>query len=478
MKKPPRRTGNSTRSIVPRPGCHEQKHLRDMTALFKIDVAWPEILAACAYSPEEAYLTVGNIRITANDICLTRCHEKRSDRIKDGPLLSLYPMALWLCGVWWRILYEPRLSDDILKEPLDWRMSHELASIGEGYIWPPLQFASDGQNLSIRFQHRSDDAQARPVEYLGATMQTIPLEAAFEGFSRCVVATLSRLESRSFWATELHKAWVQLQIERSDPEMTTYRIVEARLGYDPDGAPEHIIELMVRLEQEFGKEIALEIAALCNRHESDENQEQRLRRILNIPTQGLQGRFPDISIPSLPDHQLPEVYGRMLSREIRKATGISLEKNYEDSDLYGIFGLTENQTRNAPVCEENFSLCRRNNETLSLLFPKKSGGDSPLNRRFFMARLLGACLYYRKNCETFLPITDSKTWVQRMQRAFAAELLAPIESIRAMVDGNYSKKFLATVAETFRVRPELIVHSLLHHGDIRYTAAREWYARV
>ncbi|MBL7650490.1 MAG: hypothetical protein JNK74_30455, partial [Candidatus Hydrogenedentes bacterium] len=60
--------------------------------------------------------------------------------------------------------------------------------------------------------------------------------------------------------------------------------------------------------------------------------------------------------------------------------------------------------------------------------------------------------------------TDAKTWRQRAQRAFAAELLAPIESIRQTLDGDFEADRIEQLARELDVSPFLVQSQLANNG--------------
>jgi hypothetical protein len=60
-------------------------------------------------------------------------------------------------------------------------------------------------------------------------------------------------------------------------------------------------------------------------------------------------------------------------------------------------------------------------------------------------------------------VTRAYTWDQRASRAFAAELLAPAESLRAEVGDVVSADEVDQLARQFDVRPNLIEHQIRNH---------------
>ena len=66
--------------------------------------------------------------------------------------------------------------------------------------------------------------------------------------------------------------------------------------------------------------------------------------------------------------------------------------------------------------------------------------------------------------DTILPATADKTARQKTQRAFAAELLCPIEQIRERMGDDYRDEDLwGEMAEDFNVNPLVIKTQLANH---------------
>ena len=73
-------------------------------------------------------------------------------------------------------------------------------------------------------------------------------------------------------------------------------------------------------------------------------------------------------------------------------------------------------------------------------------------RRVDLARLIGDRLLRHRAClpaERLFPVTRSHSYRQKMQRAFAAELLSPFALVDDMLGGDYSEESQNAVTEYF-----------------------------
>ena len=85
-------------------------------------------------------------------------------------------------------------------------------------------------------------------------------------------------------------------------------------------------------------------------------------------------------------------------------------------------------------------------------------------RRFEAARFIADYVFSEPD-DRWLPITDTATARQKQQRAFAAEFLCPIESLRKYLGDQFSPEALDDAAHHFGVS-ELAVRSQLEKHDL------------
>lgn len=76
------------------------------------------------------------------------------------------------------------------------------------------------------------------------------------------------------------------------------------------------------------------------------------------------------------------------------------------------------------------------------------------------------CTCFSKSVERLLPATRASSYRQKMQHAFAAELLSPFAFVDDMMGGDYSEEKQNEVAEHFQVSPMTIQTQLVNHRRI------------
>lgn len=83
-----------------------------------------------AAGAEHERRTLAAIRIQVGDQCVTRVEDLAAKTVRGSVHLSAYRLAYWPAEHWWRLRWEPEISD----RDTDWLMSHELAAAGQGFI--------------------------------------------------------------------------------------------------------------------------------------------------------------------------------------------------------------------------------------------------------------------------------------------------------------------------------------------------------
>ena len=212
-------------------------------------------------------LTTAVLTLAVDGSVLTRMIDDRQDT-HDGPRVSAYRFAEWLVWNWWRIRWEPGRGDG--ENTLSWRQAHETASIGGGWLWPRLEFDSDGQSVAIRTRG-STPSPTEPVGYLiddpERYVRAQDFETGVDDFLRSVLSRLAdkRVRKGVQWPNgarmPLRAMWDELQEERSDLKTSMHRRIEALLGHSPDEAPAGLVEQLLADARRLGESAAGEVAA-------------------------------------------------------------------------------------------------------------------------------------------------------------------------------------------------------------------------
>lgn len=414
------------------------------------------------HGPDEIWQTSGSLRINIQNRSITRVDDDWSKSVHDTVRVSCYPLAIWFASSWWRLCWEPTPE----KPDTDWYLSHEMHGAGHGFLWPPMRFESDGETMSIICTPSAENSN-EPIRYLTRCRESIPLSAFTKAIESFIQTVLARLETVGIKNTQLHALWREITIEQGDVQATYYRKLEAFLGFDPDDAPEDAVKRLLHLSEDVGKAAVVEIATACANRDSSlmlEGIERSMR------SEGIVGNISGIpNLAGVAAHesltQPPWERGRTLARAVRAELNNTLDP-INDKNLCDIFGLKVQDLTgdDAPMAGVPWSLAIRNaeNNRISLLFCRRNLSG----RRFEMARWLGDSFSASVH-DRWLPATNTKTARQKMQRAFAAEFLVPIDALCAFLEGDFiDEERIEDAGKYFGVSPLMVKSHLSNHNLI------------
>lgn len=406
-------------------------------------------------SPEEraGFATLG---ISAYGTWLTAGHDRVLQSVREAPYLSAYHFAEWLAWNWWRLRWEPRKTSD------EWELSHAMASIGSGYIWPNIHVVSDGEAVTLVCKPTPERART-PYRYINDAVSVIPA-VEFEGeVDQFIGAVLQRLRDRQVPESNLRDIWQSVTEERRDPAMCRLRKLEALLGEDPGEMDEDLLQQFLGQVEATGEAALEEIAA--NRIPGQDV--PNIARLLAMGHE--QGIVTDqrdqITLRSHVPRDLGAAWkiGARAAQLLREQEGIAPDAAITDDQLARMYGapdgILDTPVQPVPRLDLSFSLAEADQHRRVILrSPWKN------SRRFELARLLGDALVHRTH-DPMRPATRSDTYRQKVQRAFAAELLSPIEAVKEMLDGDYSMESQQDVAHHFQVY-DMTIRTLLVNHDI------------
>jgi hypothetical protein len=416
----------------------------------------PDPWISSEYGIPEVRYTSGLLGIEVGGKLATHVVDSWSKSVADRVRLSAWPAALWFATNWWRLRWEPAPAVRHQRSP-GWRMAHELISAGHGFVWPHLSFASDGEIIEVVCES-APASDAEPIEYLSSFVTSIEAGEFERTVDEFIETVIARLRSFDVRGGDLHGVWSILREERASPEDAEFRRIEARLGFDSDEAPAELVEKLLTLRTALGAGTVSEIAAVC----SGIDPEGRLKEVLGVErAASVQGRFDVPRMPLAPAQDRPWIRGRALAGQLRKTLNLGT-RQFPSIKLAELLGFERSKLEEQPMPKLPIGVAiRRGDDRTDFAFRKKHAAA----RRFEAARWISEALV-APDSERWLASTDEKTARQRFQRAFAAELLSPIEGLREFLDDDYSDQAIDDAAQHFSVSPLAIKSHLANHGEI------------
>lgn len=436
-----------------------------MMAEFRIDLDWRP------YEETNRLLgrTSADLGIRLGERSLTLNYDEWVGAIRDRAYVSAYPLAIWLASSWWRIHHEALPARTRSNPSAEWRMRHEMASAGSGYVWPLMVFWSDRNAMNIRAEISSASTSDGSSRYLSrlsepAAIRIEDFSLACKGFIDQVV---ERLKVESLDDSDLVHLWSLILGDVDNPEGRRIRRIEAQFGYDPEDCPDSILEALIAIENDKGEDVIAELAAIGYCH--DENCATSIRELFE--TRGVDAR-PDL--PHLPDRAAnaePWRQAKEDARVLRQSVdaGDGAVANGMLADLLGL--------------KRNFAEADADAVPLpaTILGPKDgkgvklaTGKRHPIARRFEMARLIGGYAdAIVRDGNSWMASTDSATARQKYQRAFAAEFLCPIENLTEYLEEDVSDSAIEDAAIEFEVSEQTVKAQLMNNRE-RPTSAMDY----
>jgi len=402
-------------------------------------------------------LTVGGCNLTTNVSLWTRA-------VEDHVRLSVHPLAEWFIHSWWRLLWEP--APFSVRPTPEWRMAHEMAAAGGGYVWPAVCFASDGKamRVSAKLFHDPDPQSVRYIEDLEDGCVDL---AVFTAEVRRFLQEVADRVVDSGCESSLSEMWKQLQDEIADPEMSQWRRIEAELGFDPDDAPHREVDVAILVENRLGRATASEVIPAFGQHRRG-NRMDRCREIIESP--GLDGKPEGIddarSSPESNDKPWKRAYQD--AQRLRKRLA-DPEQPLDTGVLCELLGMDRArfESYEAPP-RPPIGLAVAGDGGTYVFHPRKSLRFSG-SRRYELARFIGDFALVGRGDGRSLASTDFRTVRQAYQRAFAAELLCPAEGLRAVTKGYRGEEAREVAAAHYDVSQQVAAH---HLANTRWTSFR------
>lgn len=420
---------------------------------FRIDIDWRP------FDEMDPLLgkTSADIGIRVGDYFLTQNFDEWDGGIRDRAYVSAYPLAIWLVSSWWRIHHEALPARSGKTPPAGWRMSHEIAGANFGYVWPIIVFWSDRNTMNIRAKPFPVWDSGHSLRYLTGLSE--PASVRMEDFSkacrRFIDKVVERLKEEGLRDSDLTYLWSLVLDDLNDPEERRIRRIEAQFGFDPEECPDAHLEALIAIEEEKGEDVLAELAAAG--FWQNEDCAGSIRELFEIP--GFEAR------PELP--QWPDRDALVEPWRQAKADASVLRRNIDagsgsvaDEMLAGLLGLRRE------TIEADGYAARRPATVLGMIdqhrvkvVPRKR---HPAARRFEMARLIGGYAdAIMRDGNSWLASTDSTTARQKYQRAFAAEILCPIESLIEFLDGDVCTGAIEDAALEFGVSERVVEAQLM-----------------
>ncbi|MGY3587148.1 hypothetical protein ACVIGB_003793 [Bradyrhizobium sp. USDA 4341] len=424
---------------------------------FEISVSWLQPSSDVRMSETEA--TMSRLEIQLERHFVTEFREDDGERSRHLEIPAYY-LAEWIAENWWPLLWEPRKSED--DEPnVDFLSRHSLLTAQHGFALPRLLIVPMGRSVQISAGAR--DVQLADVRFLHGARETLPRDVVETVLAKFVGDVVARLDDFRIKDTYLQDAWHL--ISSTDPDEAEFCRYVGALGLSPYDVEERTAKLIERLLPTLGDRLLMDLCLVCTK--------QTFEAVATVAERAV-ALTKDASISTLlplGTFQAPKdvVEAPAYRRGVRAAELLRRRFNIKDTDPSGaskVFELLQVDTRRR-------SEGIRNDDELTvtgavtrdeceLKVALLQGTES--KRRFAAARAIFSGWAADTQNESRL-LTSAVTRDQQANRAFAAELTAPRNLIRAKAHrGRLTENDVYDLAADLKIGIDVVQKQALNNG--------------
>jgi hypothetical protein len=180
--------------------------------------------------------TYTRLKITAGNATITKAFSKRGGGETDSLNVPIFPLADYIARQWWPLLYEPIRA----QAQKGFAGRHRLDLPMHGYIFPALGLCSSGDD-AVLVDWAVIENEHSPLKFLTQPPRE-PLQISRDNIEPelmdLVESAIDRLRTDSQARSTLDDNWNRVRETLERPDQINYCMAAGRLGvdpYDPDG---------------------------------------------------------------------------------------------------------------------------------------------------------------------------------------------------------------------------------------------------
>jgi hypothetical protein len=418
----------------------------------KLEFEWEDPAGA---KGRELRATWARLQIEVGGHVLTRLVDAKNGSVRSGVYLPLYPLAEWVATSWWSLLCEP-LSPSRTDQKA-FRSRHDVICASEGYCLPSVMLEPTPPILAVRWN--ATDGVGATVRFIESGEAHVGVDQAQQEMERLVWAVIRRLEDNGIRGTYLQDEWQAVQ--DADEEERAFCRAAAELGVDPYSTDENLTQAIVNCSNMLTPETLWEFNAAANPAKLVDEAKLIVSRAEQLATEAPSAQLRQAKTAlSAGARQgiFPWERGYWLATRLRDELGWGKAPTKTVGDLVQKLGVPDSRTTELPPFVQSLLKVDRN-EHVGFLVP--AGREE--STRFSICRSL--CDYLVGGMNAVHLATRSQTYSQALNRAFAAELLAPAASLRDELSGTLvSAEEIDELAGHYGVSQLVIQHQVENHN--------------
>jgi hypothetical protein len=412
--------------------------------------------------------TWARLEIWADNDCVTQVEDVVSRSTRRSIYCSLYPLAEWIAYNWWLLRAHTRLAGTVIhrRSPLLKATAvrrHNMRDAGDGFLWPNLFVIPEGELVRLVWLRDREAAPNDPIRYISEGMMYCNAQSVQAALAELVENVLVRLEEAEIDSSALREEWNV--IKEADRDEADFCTAVAQLGRDPYSLDDSTAELIATIGNKIQPEL---LSDFLDAVDPDAIQagvmwigktSRKIKSLSAQPSPAME-QFKAALAGFAPAATRPWLLGWEQARRLRKAIGVDAEEPFEFDNAVVI---TEEPN-------DDRGLVAFGGLTPSGGHALVAARDMPeTTRRFATARAVWR--FAAANQTRFL-LTSAHADRQKVERAFAAELLAPASGVERFFKGGVVAAFvddLEEAAEHFRVSSYVIQHQVENQLGLEIT---------
>lgn len=402
-----------------------------------------------------AQSTMATLSVEAGGATVTSVLDRGNRIYSNEVVVPLFGVAEWLVTNWWHIWYE---IEDTGEQKPDFASRHNLAFAGDGFVLPSLTMTAASGRMQLRWvPYKPLHARIEFVDDGSERVAREELETELRNLIDAVIERLHGLPDTAPAAGRLAREWNV--VNGLDADEIEFSRAAALLGVDPFHVQDPVADAIVAFWQ--GAAPSLRDDALAS---ATADSLPRVAAWLHDAMESLpeneNNDWPDIrrTLPPSPTVE-PWSQGYALARATRALLGI--DDGPVDLPQHGTLAIPHHETQ--PPSSRIHGLVAAHAPACATPPRKESG------KRFLLARALGD--YLGRPAPEPAILTSLATDRQAQTRAFAAEFLAPADSLRQRIaNDSIDIEQTEDLGREFRVSTELIRRQIQNHQLARIAA--------
>jgi hypothetical protein len=425
----------------------------------QLDITYEWLTPDGNVAASELAATWARLEINAGDETITRVEDVVSGSARRSIYGSLYPLAEWIAYNWWSLRANLRLAG-VNPRPAWMRderwgklSGHNLRFAGDGFLWPNLTIIPQGGSTRLVWLKDAASGRNRPIRYIAEGSALLSSESVESVLGELVDNVVIRLVEAGIDSSPMQDEWHA--IRALEPDEVAFCAATARLGLDPFGLSDGERELIETVGNHLPASLLYDFldGVEPNAIEPGVMWIKAAQKALG----GFEAKLSDGVVAMRQELSGAEFAGRAWDigwAQARRARSVLTIPDADPVDVEGLVPIINAHDRERGLIAFGGMTAGGGPAVVSAVDRGVTG------QRFAVARAVWHLV--NPGPERFL-VTDAHTDRQKTERAFAAELLAPANGVRRLLevdDGVISFEQLDPIAEHFGVSPLLISHQV------------------